>query len=181
MFSSSVLRSYCRHKYVQYKSCRFTNQHSTTQRNATQRNTALKTTTYNPNILKIEGVVISTSYRSVISYTCNEPYFTRMIVDYLDDNGRRTQEIVEGSGSTVELPEHATEIEVKFQNQRFIGTWCDVKKYNRITKCWKKPTVPHVFTFPEPVTRAFTLAGSLHYVAVMKIRDEFYQLLDIME
>ena len=103
-----------------------------------------------------------------------------MIVDYLDDKGENKQEIVEGSGCTVELPVHAKEIKVRFQNQRFVKTWCDVKRYNRITKCWCKPTVPHIFTFRTPVTRNFILEGSLYYVAVMKVRNEFYEDLDIM-
>jgi hypothetical protein len=104
-----------------------------------------------------------------------------MIVDYSDDKGNKTQTIVEGSGSTVEIPMHAKEIKVRFQNQRFIKTWCDVKKYDRKNKCWCEPTVPHVFKFPEPVTRTFTLEGSLYYVAVMKVVNEKYDDVDMAQ
>ena len=103
-----------------------------------------------------------------------------MIVEY-SVNGKKTEEIVEGSGSQVEIPENATRIRVRFQNMRFIGTWCDVKKYNRKEKFWCEPTVPHVFTFRNAVTRTFTLEGSLYYIAVMKVIDEHYNSLDIMD
>ena len=104
-----------------------------------------------------------------------------MIVEYSDKEGKNPPKTVEGSGSTVKIPAHARDIKVRFQNQRFIGIWCDVKKYDRNKKCWCEPTEPHVFTFPEPVTRTFTLEGSLYYVAVMKITNEFDKELDIME
>ena len=104
-----------------------------------------------------------------------------MIVEYSDKEGKNPPTTVEGSGSTVKIPAHARDIKVRFENQRFIGTWCDVKKYDRKKKCWCKPTEPHVFTFPEPVTRTFTLKGSLYYVAVMKITNELDKELDIME
>ena len=116
-----------------------------------------------------------------ITYICNEPYFSRMIVEYSDKEGKNRSITVEESGSKVEMPAYARHIKVRFQNQRFIGTWCDVKKYDRKKKCWCKPTKPHVFTFPEPVTRTFTLEGSLYYVAVMKITNEWHKELDIME
>ena len=104
-----------------------------------------------------------------------------MIVEYSDGDGKKTTITVEGSGSMVEIPEHARDIKVRFQNQRFIEIWCDVKKYDRKKKCWCEPNVPHVFTFPEPVTRTFTLDGSLYYVAVMKVTNELDEQLDIME
>lgn len=89
--------------------------------------------------------------------------------------------MVEGSGSQVTVPANATHISVKFQNMRFLTTWCDAKKYDRYKKCWIKPTVPHVFTFSSLVGCTFTLQGSLYYVAVMKVMDEYYNELDIME
>ena len=116
-----------------------------------------------------------------ITYICKGPYFSRMIVEYSDKEGKNPPKTVEGSGSKVKIPAHARDIKVRFQNQRFIGTWRDVKKYDRNKKCWCEPTEPHVFTFPEPVTRRFTLEGSLYYVAVMKITNEFDKDLDIME
>ncbi len=96
-------------------------------------------------------------------------------------NGKKIEKIGNGSGSQVEIPENAARIGVRFQNMRFIETWCDVKKYNRKEKFWCEPTVPHVFTFPNAVTRTFTLEGSLHYIAVMKVIDEHYNSLGIMD
>ena len=92
----------------------------------------------------------------MITYICDEPYFSKMIVVYSDSEGKKIPITVEGSGSMVEIPDHARNIKVRFQNQRFIGTWRDVKKYDRRKKCWCEPTEPHVFTFSEPVTRTFT-------------------------
>ena len=104
-----------------------------------------------------------------------------MIVVYSDSEGKKIPITVEGSGSMVEIPDHARNIKVRFQNQRFIGTWRDVKKYDRRKKCWCEPTEPHVFTFSEPVTRTFTLDGSLYYAAVIKVTNELDEELDIME
>ena len=118
---------------------------------------------------------------NVIKYVCSESYFSRMIVEYLDVGSKKIKKSVEGSGSIVGIPAHARNIKVRFQNQRFIGTWCDVKKYDRNKKCWCEPIEPHVFTFPEPVTRTFSLEGSLCYVAVMKVTNEFYDEIDIMQ
>ena len=109
----------------------------------------------------------------VITYICDGYYFSRMIVEY-SIMGRKMARIVEGSRSNVQIPEHATRIKVRFQNQRFINTWCDVKKYDRKKKCWCEPTEPHVFTFDKPVTRTFTLEGSLYYVHVVKVIDGHY-------
>ncbi|CAB4015254.1 Hypothetical predicted protein, partial [Paramuricea clavata] len=117
----------------------------------------------------------------VIAYICDKPYFSRMIVEYNTIMGRKTKRIADGSRSNVKIPEHSTKIKVRFENMRFINTWCDVKKYDRKKKCWCEPTVPHVFTFDTPVTRTFTLEGSLYYVAVMKVTDKHYNELDIME
>ena len=115
----------------------------------------------------------------VIGYICKEPYFSRMIVKY-SVNSNQKEIIVEGSGSQVIVPANATRITVKFENMRFFKTWCDVKKYNRFTKCWIKPTVPHVFTFSTPVSCTFTLQGNLFYVAVMKVTGNDSEL-DIMD
>ena len=102
-----------------------------------------------------------------------------MIVKY-SVHGHQKEIIVEGSGSVVNVPGNATHITVKFENMRFLQTWCDVKKYNRFTKSWIKPTVPHVFTFSTPVSCTFTLQGSLYYVAVMKVTGNYSEL-DIMD
>ena len=96
-------------------------------------------------------------------------------------NSKKEENIVEGSGSQVNIPGNATDISVRFQNMRFVGTWCDVKKYDRQKKRWIKPTVPHVFKFSTPVSRTFTLEGSLYYVAVMKVTDEHDEECNIME
>ena len=115
-----------------------------------------------------------------ISYVCNGTYYSRMLVEYSVD-GLKKEEIGEGSHSVVNIPYNASNIKVRFQNMRFINTWCDVKKYDRKNRHWCEPTVPHVFNFERPVTRTFTLEGSLYYVAVMKVTDERYKELDIME
>lgn len=107
-------------------------------------------------------------------YICEEPYFSRMIVTYFMSS-KKEEIIVEGSGSQVNIPGNATNIDVRFQNMRFAGIWCDVKEYDRKKKCWIKPTVPHVFKFSTPVSRTFILEGSLYYVAVMKVTDEHYE------
>ena len=83
----------------------------------------------------------------MISYICNGPYFSRMIVEFSTIMGGKTQHIAKGSRSCVEIPLDATEIKVRFQNMRFVKTWCDVKKYDRKKKRWCKPKVRHVFTF----------------------------------
>ena len=116
----------------------------------------------------------------MIRYICEEPYFSRMIVKY-SINSKKEQITVKGSGSQVIVPANATHITVKFENMRFVKTWCDVKKYDRFKKSWIKPTVPHVFTFSTPVSCTFTLQGSLYYVAVMKVTDEHYDELNIMD
>ena len=95
--------------------------------------------------------------------------------------GKREKRTAEGSRSNVTIPERSTKIKVRFENMRFINTWCDVKKYDRKKKCWCEPIVRHVFTFDTPVTRTFTLGRSLYYVAVMKVTDGHYNDLDIME
>ena len=129
-----------------------------------------------------EAIIINrTMCSEVITYMCTGLYFSRMIVEYSDSSGKKTSITVEGSGSMIEIPAHARDIKVRFQNQRFIGTWCDVKKYDRKKNCWCEPKVPHVFTFPEPVTRTFTLEGSLYYVAVMNVTNELNEQIDIME
>ena len=100
-----------------------------------------------------------------------------MIVEY-SIMGRKKRRIAEGSRSNVTIPKHSTRIKVRFQNMGFV----DVKKYDRKKKRWCKPTVPHVFTFDKlAVTRTFKLEGSLHYVAVMKVTDGYYNQLNIME
>ena len=110
----------------------------------------------------------------MVKYICEEPYFSRMIVKYFI-NSKKEEIIVEGSGSQVSIPGNSTNIDVRFQNMRFVGIWCDVKEYDCKNKCWIKPTVPHVFKFSTPVSRTFTLEGSLYYVAVMKVTDEHYE------
>ena len=116
----------------------------------------------------------------MVKYICKEPYFSRMIVKYSDDSCER-QVIVKGSGSQVNIPGNATDISVRFQNMRFFGIWCDVKKYDCYEKYWIKPTMPHVFNFSAPVARTFTLEGSLYYVAVMKATDEHDEECNIID
>ena len=72
------------------------------------------------------------------------------------------------------IPENAKDVEVRFQVLRFIGTWCDVKKYDRFDECWSEPAEPHIFKYKQPPIRTFTISGGLYYEAVMKVTDEHY-------
>ena len=72
------------------------------------------------------------------------------------------------------IPENAKDVEVRFQVLRFIGTWCDVKKYDRFDECWSEPTEPHIFKYDKPPIRTFTISGRLYFEAVVKVTDEYF-------
>ena len=94
----------------------------------------------------------------------------KLVVQYI--NGRNELEKHEASESScpIEIPENAKNIEVSFKVLRFIGVWCDIKKYDRFKKCWCKPTEPHIFKYKRSPIRTFIIYGSLYYEAVMGVK-----------
>ena len=112
-------------------------------------------------------------YKERINYICNEPYLSRMLVECRDNEGKM-ETTTEGSCSQVVIPEDGRDIRVKFQNMHFVNIWVDIKKYDRRNGRWDEPTETHVFAWDKPVSRTFTLEGSLYYVAVMKVIDKYH-------
>lgn len=51
------------------------------------------------------------------------------------------------------------------------GTWCVIRKWNRDTKKYVKPTVDHVFQYNSPVHRQFTIDGLTHAEKVTHIGE----------
>ena len=115
-----------------------------------------------------------------IRYLSEGPWVSKMIVEYVNDQRKKVQKEVIGSGKSIELPETARDVQVRFQVMRFPGKWCDVKKYDRINKCWCKPAKRHNFKYETSVIRTFTIGGPLYYEAVIKVTGEFYDDLDEM-
>ena len=102
-----------------------------------------------------------------------------MIVEYADATKSWKRSVVEGSGSTVEIPEKATNILVGFQAWRGC-MWCDVKKYDRIGKRWCERTEePHLFMFDNPLSCTFTLDGGRFYERVSRVTNENYDEFNI--
>ena len=114
-----------------------------------------------------------------IRYICKEGWSSRMTVEYVDATKSWKRSVVEGSGSAVEIPEQATNILVGFQAWRCF-MWCDVKKYDRIEKCWCEPKEPHLFMFDSPVSYTFTLDGGRFYERVSKVTNEDYDEVNIV-
>ena len=115
-----------------------------------------------------------------IRYFSEGPWVSKMIVEYVNDQRKKVQKEVRGSGNSIELPETARDVQVRFQVLRFPGIWCDVKKYDRFNKCWCKPTGRHNFKYETSVIRTFTIGGPLYFEAVLKVTGEFYDDLDEM-
>ena len=101
-----------------------------------------------------------------------------MIVEYADASKSWQRKVVKKSES-FEIPKQATNILVGFQVWRYVK-WCDVKKYDRIGKCWCKPTEPHLFMFDNPVSYTFTLDGVRFYEYVSKVSNEHYDEIDLI-
>ncbi|XP_028418029.1 uncharacterized protein LOC114542773 [Dendronephthya gigantea] len=111
-----------------------------------------------------------------LRYICKEAWFSRMVVEHSGETFYR-----DGGNSIMKIPRNTSKVKVRFQVMRGPKIWCDVKKYNREKKCWCKPTVPHIFNFDVPITYTFTLEGSLYFEAVMKVTDQHYHEVNIME
>jgi hypothetical protein len=100
-----------------------------------------------------------------------------MIVKYFNDGDKVVVE--KGRDSDVRIPVNATNVEVRFQVMRFISVWSDVKKWDRIRKQWclkNEDYQPHIFRYRSPVSRKFTIRGSLYYEGVVKVTDADCQL-----
>lgn len=115
-----------------------------------------------------------------IRYISEGYWKSKMIVEYVNDWGKKVQREVRGSGQSIMLPEEARDVKVWFEILRFTWVWCFVKKYDRLNKCWCEPTERHTFKYERPVERTFTIGGSLYYEAVIKVTDGTYQELDEM-
>ena len=96
-----------------------------------------------------------------------------MVVSYFL-NGEKVVEEARGSGSSVDIPSVARNIEVKFQVRR--PFWGDICKYDRFGGLWCKSYNPHVFYYDSPPTlRTFTISGGLWYEAVMRVSNEYHE------
>lgn len=95
-----------------------------------------------------------------------------MIVEYKVNGDFKTEETF-GSGSAIEIPIVAENVQVHFKVMRFIATWCDVKRWDRYNQQWYDK--PHIFTYEcPPEQRTFTLDGSLYYERVTQITNEMH-------
>ena len=112
----------------------------------------------------------------LIMYICNGwwlPALSQMIVSYIQDDKEVTKK-VRGNRKQIKLTENAKEIKVRFKIWRPTSGWGHVNKYNRFARWWCEPYEPHVFHYPTPVTRTFTIEGTLWWEAVMKVTDEHH-------
>ena len=108
-----------------------------------------------------------------VKYISKGAWFSKMVVSYVLNKKKIVKE-VRGSGSSVDIPSVATNIEVKFQVRR--PFWGDIYKYDRFGGFWCKPYQPHVFCYDSPpIHRTFTISGGLCYEAVMRVSDEYHE------
>ena len=95
-------------------------------------------------------------------YITDGKWCSKMIVKYkLDGEGQKAKE-TSGSGTSVEIPIQAKEVKISFQVLRFIGTWCDVQKWDRFRKVWHPEatffrTNAHLNKEPSSLEDHFTL------------------------
>ena len=68
-------------------------------------------------------------------YISEGSWRSKMLVSY-ELKGETINDESHGGGSLIRLPDDATNIQVRFQVERFPGIWCDVKEYDRFKKCW---------------------------------------------
>lgn len=108
-----------------------------------------------------------------VKYISKGAWFSKMVVSYVLNKKKIVKE-VSGSGSSVDIPSVATNIEVKFQVRR--PFWGDIYKYDRFGGFWCKPYQPHVFCYDSPpIHRTFTISGGLCYEAVMRVSNEYHE------
>ena len=96
-----------------------------------------------------------------------------MVVSYVLNKNKKIVKEVLGSGSSVDIPSVARDIEVKFQVQR--PFWGDICKYDRFGGFWCKPYQPHQPHVSPPIHRTFTISGGLWYEAVMRVSNEHHK------
>lgn len=94
---------------------------------------------------------------------------SKMVVSYILNGSRRSEE-VRGNYKQIKIPPLAKSIEVYFEIWR--PSWGVVLKYDRFERRWCKE--PHVFHYPAPVTRTFTIDGTLWREAVIRVTDEHH-------
>ena len=107
-----------------------------------------------------------------VKYISKGAWFSKMVVSYVLNKKTIVKEVL-GSGSSVDIPSVARDIEVKFQVQR--PFWGDICKYDRFLGRWCKPDQPHVFCYDSPPNRTFTISGGLWYEAVMRVSNEYHE------
>ena len=102
---------------------------------------------------------------------------SRMHVQYIIDGIWKKITVV-GNGESVIIPGKATCVHVTFEILRFIGVWCDLKKWDRKTKTWQKET--HILRYPHAkgLHRTITISGPLYYECITKIVNEYYDEVD---
>ena len=105
------------------------------------------------------------------------PALSQMIVSYIQDDKEVTKK-VRGNRKQIKLTKNAKEIKIRFKIWRPTSGWGNVNKYNRFARWWCQPYEPHVFHYPTPVTRTFTIEGTLWWEAVMKVTDEHHDAKD---
>ena len=108
-----------------------------------------------------------------VKYISKGAWFSKMVVSYVLNEKKIVKE-ARGSGSSVDIPSVARNIEVKFQVKRPL--WGDICKYDRLLGRWCKPDQPHVFCYDSPpIHRTFTISGGLWYEAVMRVSNEYHE------
>ena len=109
-----------------------------------------------------------------VKYISEGAWFSKMVVSYVLNKNKKIVKEVLGSGSSVDIPSVARDIEVKFQVQR--PFWGDICKYDRFGGFWCKPYQPHVFCYDSPpIHRTFVISGGLWYEAVMRVSNEYHE------
>ena len=108
-----------------------------------------------------------------VKYISTGAWFSKMVVSYVLNEKKIVKE-ARGSGSSVDIPSVARNIEVKFQVKR--PFWGDICKYERFLGRWYKPDQPHVFCYDSPpIHRTFTISGGLWYEAVMTVSNKRHE------
>lgn len=108
-----------------------------------------------------------------VKYISKGAWLSKMVVSYVLNEKKIVKE-ARGSGSSVDIPSVARNIEVKFQVKR--PFWGDICKYDRFLGRWYKPDQPHVFCYDSPpIHRTFTISGGLWYEAVMRVSNEYHE------
>ena len=108
-----------------------------------------------------------------VKYISKGAWYSKMVVSFVLNEKKIVKE-ARGSGSSVDIPSVARNIEVKFQVKR--PFWGDVCKYDRFLGRWYKPDQPHVFCYDSPpIHRTFTISGGLWYEAVMRVSNEYHE------